>query len=588
MEITLYGQDQAIGGYKVAGMTLVGPLLLSGIVVNPMDAVHKQYVDTAAANLNASNVISGTLNPARMPALFGDFVSQQGTTNLVLVNSPVVAGDYTKVTVNSKGIVINGGTLSSSDIPSMSWNKITIDLPNTLAGYGITDGFDTDNGIVTGYIRLNAHPTLPKHAATKTYAESALSSVGGVVTGDIINRPVTGTPNGFFRCNGATLNKASYAALYSVIGNTYSDYIQPGSGQPWRLQYDINQLQFADIPSWLVSGASLPSPQSSSGLTVTKNRVYLIGGASSGTTVYTAAINSDGTLGTWTVSSPLSFTYNNKTNTVLMTLNHVHIIGGNINGNTSPNVYTASINPDGTIGTFVDNGLPLPTGIINGSVFLTTNKAYLVGGVDASGIDSDKIFQATINADGTLGSWVQAGNLLTAVKNAQCVITKNRVHLIGGTSSNNVCNAPINSDGTIGTWVQSTPLPNTVAEATSVVVKNKVYLIGGILGNGQNNSVYTATVNSDGSLGTWLLSTAPLPSNLNTSNAFATATHIYTIGGVTDGNPVSVVYRGDFSGSLNSYAPFYDGTVKITSSDTFNIPDYTSYEATQLYFFIKY
>ncbi|WP_256657001.1 hypothetical protein [Pseudomonas sp. BGI-2] len=58
---------------------------------------------------------------------------------ITLADSGVTAGVYQKVTVNVKGLVIDGGALSSSDIPDLDWSKIKTGKPTTLGGYGITD-----------------------------------------------------------------------------------------------------------------------------------------------------------------------------------------------------------------------------------------------------------------------------------------------------------------------------------------------------------------------------------------------------------------------------------------------------------------
>lgn len=54
------------------------------------------------------------------------------------------------ITVNNLGHVtsVSSKTLAASDIPSLSWNKITSDKPTTLSGYGITDATIT-NGVIT-------------------------------------------------------------------------------------------------------------------------------------------------------------------------------------------------------------------------------------------------------------------------------------------------------------------------------------------------------------------------------------------------------------------------------------------------------
>ena len=65
---------------------------------------------------------------------------QKNGNIISLTNTGVTAGTYPKVTVDSQGRVTAGSSLSASDIPNLSWTKITSDKPTTLSGYGITDG----------------------------------------------------------------------------------------------------------------------------------------------------------------------------------------------------------------------------------------------------------------------------------------------------------------------------------------------------------------------------------------------------------------------------------------------------------------
>ncbi|MEK2645801.1 tail fiber domain-containing protein [Bdellovibrio sp. BCCA] len=59
---------------------------------------------------------TGTLAAARMPALTGDVTSTAGSLTTTLANSGVTAGTYSKVTVDAKGRVTVGATISSSDV----------------------------------------------------------------------------------------------------------------------------------------------------------------------------------------------------------------------------------------------------------------------------------------------------------------------------------------------------------------------------------------------------------------------------------------------------------------------------------------
>lgn len=100
---------------------------------------------TGNADGNASTATK--LQTARNISLSGDVTgsasfdgSADASITTALSNTGVTAGTYTKVTVDTKGRVTAGSSLSASDIPNLSWTKITSDKPTTLSGYGIADG----------------------------------------------------------------------------------------------------------------------------------------------------------------------------------------------------------------------------------------------------------------------------------------------------------------------------------------------------------------------------------------------------------------------------------------------------------------
>lgn len=78
----------------------------------------------------------------------------------------VAAWKYTKVTVNSKGLVVSGEYLQPADIPGLDWSKITSGKPTTLEGYGIS------NALPLGY--TNKRPQLYAPTAGRDYSAGAL------------------------------------------------------------------------------------------------------------------------------------------------------------------------------------------------------------------------------------------------------------------------------------------------------------------------------------------------------------------------------------------------------------------------------
>ena len=209
------------------GGILTTELYLVGNPTQPLEASTKQYVDSKITTIAASSVTSGTISGDRLPGYLGDVTAPVGSTTLTLKTSGVAQGTYAKVTVTNKGIVTEGSSLTVDDVPNLNWSKIVTGKPTTLAGYGITDGFPKTGGTPTGHISVMNPPSLTMHAANKSYVDTQLSSSAPMGAGSEIAYASTVTPSGFLRCNGASLLKADYSALYSAIGDTYTDPVDP-------------------------------------------------------------------------------------------------------------------------------------------------------------------------------------------------------------------------------------------------------------------------------------------------------------------------------------------------------------------------
>ena len=366
-------------------------------------------------------------------------------------------------------------------------------------------------------------------------------------------------------CDGTFIPSASYPSYHEFVGDNTID-----NAVPWKQQYYSNTLQNADITGW-TSGTNLPVTLSYTQAIVTNSRVYLIGGLSGSTytsNVYTAPINSDGTLGTWTTGTSLPSTHYGCN--TLVTKNRVYLLGGYDGSNYSSIVHTAPINADGTLGTWT-TGTSLPGALGLSGVVVTNDRVYLLGGYNNSAYVST-VYTAPINTDGTLGTWTIGTNIPLAMT-SRVITTKNRVYLLGGYSINltyyaNVYTAPINADGTLGTWTASNSLPGPLAYGQPITTNSRVYLLGGSdSGGGPAVSiVYTAPINTDGTLGTWTTGTS-LPGALGSSQAIVTNSRVYLLGGSNNGS-VSTVYTAPFLGGSNNYTNIASNYVKLP-----NIPN---------------
>lgn len=575
----------AFGGFQQTGGRFTSPLILFRDPVDPLEAATVNYVESTLLSIDSGSILSGVFSEQRLPAFTGDAESTAGSNVIYLTDTGVTAGAHPKVTVDSKGRVIGGEALTNEDIPSFSWNKITTGKPTSLEGYGITDGVNSEGDTLTGTLTIQGTPSANLHAVTKGYVDAIASSGTSYGVGDVICKVSSDVPTGFLRLNAVDANKTTYANLYAVIGDTFESNHQIGYGRPWEQQYEINTTQSAEITSW-TAGTSLPATFFMPTTLVTKNYVYLLGGQVNGavsSAVYMAAINSDGSLGTWGTTTALPINMYSK---AIVTKNRVYLIGGTTT-NSLNKIYTAVINSDGTLGTWSLHGTT-PGDVYNTHVLVTRYRVYILGaGNNSTG--NTTVYTAPIDTTGVIGSWTTGTSLPSAVSGGHLCVTKNRVYILGGgtspsASSSSVITAPINADGTLGTWTTNTALPFDISGNSIFVTKNRVY----ICGTYNSNGYYSAPINADGTLGTWVAGTS-LPTIRYNCGYAVIKNRFYYFGGrdyfATFHN---TVYYATITGGVTDYAPYYDGTITATYSTDFRLPNYSSEETESKFYFIKY
>ena len=221
--------NYAGGGYGLNGLSPNGgpisaPLYLMGKITAPMHAVTKEYVDTVLGSVSVNNIV-GTIPAERLPAFTGNDIQSAGYGIFELKPTGVVAGTYNKITVNAKGFVTHGEFIDYTTLTNVPWDNITQDKPTTLEGYGITDALKTTGGVMNGALNITGVPTEATHLVNKKYVDDsvdALQSAPIGKIGDMVQSVSSTTPSNYLRANGAVLDKATYAALYAVIGDTFT------------------------------------------------------------------------------------------------------------------------------------------------------------------------------------------------------------------------------------------------------------------------------------------------------------------------------------------------------------------------------
>lgn len=334
------------------------------------------------------------------------------------------------------------------------------------------------------------------------------------------------------------------------------------NGQPWSNQYDLNTVQSAEIGTWS-TGTSLPETIHLSKAIVTKDRVYLLGGYVANVLskkVYTAPINPDGTLGTWVSGTYMPETLSGEG--IIFTQNNVYTIGGLYR--TMPmytnSIYKAAINPDGTLGSWGSPG-SMNSELSNAGTIITKNRVYLTGGIGAGSYYKTTSVTAPINASGVLGvwdAWTAGPPPVEPIKDAVCISIGNNVYLIGGSTSTEtyslkIFKASFDDTGILGSWAYIGDLPTGITRASCVVTHNRIFILGGVLTGGvHTDKIYTAPI-VDENIGAWSISSTLLPNTVHSSQVIVTNSKIYLLGGYVNNIASASVFVADFSGGYNDY-----------------------------------
>lgn len=560
-------------------------------------AATKQYVDTVFSGLDITGQTFTITAASVVGAFSGDVVGSGSTVSLT---PRLTAGAYPAVTVNTKGLVTAGGAITSTDLPFMSWTKLTTDLPTTAEGYGITDAMLTTGGSLTGNLTLSAVPSVAAHAASKGYVDGLSgASSSGVAVGDIIYKLTGSSYSGYLICNGSDVNKTTYSALFAILGTTFNFVVGDGNfagaGKPWVRQYEYNFTQTAVLGAWTTYTA-LPATIYFSSVIVTNSRVFILGGLISGGwsgVVYTAPINTDGTLGTWATTTSLPATVGYSEAVVVsggvVETSRVYVLASQVASAESPNVYSAPVNANGTLGAWVTLA-PLPINLRYTQAVQTRTRLYLLGGL-SNGVAMASVYSAPINPDGSLGLWVAGANLPATVVYSQAVVIKDKVFLLGGQIAGSfsavVYQATVDAAGFIGTWSSATPLPVSYCYGQAVVTNTRVYLIGGQINGSASSAVYSAPIDAAGVIGAWALGTV-LPGTVMQSACIVTSSRVYTLGGLVNGSASSTVYSASFAGGRSNYSQFYGGGYLGTSTTNFKLPDLSSRSQSGMSHYIKF
>jgi N-acetylneuraminic acid mutarotase len=226
------------------------------------------------------------------------------------------------------------------------------------------------------------------------------------------------------------------------------------------------------------------------------------------------------------------------------------------------NVFYAQVHSNGTIGSW-NSATPLPDGVCYGAGIAANGFLYVLGGInfdpEYGAVYSNIVYYSKINSDGSLDAWNITTPLPQILYFLSASVWNNTIYVVGGSTgfaiASNVYSAQIQSNGSLSNWTPQASLPLEIYSQTEAA-NGYLYVMGGTESNGDiSQSVYSTKINADGTLAGWNQTTS-LPQPESYFGAIAANGMIFSIGGYNGSVTTSSFYVAAVSGngSLGSWS----------------------------------
>lgn len=302
----------------------------------------------------------------------------------------------------------------------------------------------------------------------------------------------------------------------------------------------------ADISGW-TNVSALPEALDSTAAAVIGDWLYVIGGRTSAgdarATVLRARINANGTLGAWQTTTPLPVAL--YSHAAAASGSRLYVVAG-YSTNYERTVYMATAAADGSLSAW-QTLMPLPVGQqrVTHAATVVGNQLIVSGGYFGSPLAS--VWQAAIQADGSLAAWRAAPPLPSPLYRLSAAAADNALWLSGGrpttaTVSAQVYRARLQGNGSLGSWENlGAALPEGRADHASIADQGRLFVIGGA------NSAAVQSTAFVFSLGAGLTplpagAALPLP-RARMAAAVSTRHDIYILGGWNGTAPSATVFQ---------------------------------------------
>ncbi len=348
-------------------------------------------------------------------------------------------------------------------------------------------------------------------------------------------------------------------------------WLRPGKDYRW-------------VEGW-TKNPSLNDPRAGAGVVAVNGYIYIIGGGNYEknhvlySTVEFSKINSDGSLGEWKYTSPMS---TRRMFAVAVEYNgYIYAIGGESEVTETEKlldtVERAKILPDGSLGPWVMEKHILNTPRRAPAAVVYNKRIYVSGGFNGIFLKDGEY--ASINSDGALQPWnwdVDDSKVERYIHTG--IINKNNIYLFGGHiispehATTSVELSQIDAMGKPGAWHEISQMIAARFGAGTIMMGDFIYMIGG-----QNTILVTSTekapIMRNGKLGGWTQETRMNIGRVS-SSVVSWNDVAYVIGGSSKKGYLRESLRAYFSPGKNlGYWTNYPVDTKVGSGSGRTHPD---------------
>jgi hypothetical protein len=491
------------------------------------------------------------------------YVSRLGTDGSIGVWTQVASfngGRYTHASVAQGGYVYVIGGAGSGASPYNDVQLAPINADRTLGPWRATAPY-TSAATARQYLGAALH-------GGYIYVTGGLDWTP-TLYGDVIVAQVDGTVNANggvadWRTNTNTFTTVRYmhatvaAGGYLYVLGGYNT----GSAELSDVQYAALNAD-GSVGTWALTTA-MTTKRRGLAAVAADGYIYVTGGHDGSNYLNTgeaAAINSNGTLGTWGTLN--LFTTGRHGHASLAYNGRLYLIGGC--GSTAPSYYNDIQWVPISGGTTTAAWSQLTNAFTGGRMMFGAamyNRYIYITGGQTSGSYSDEVLKSLLASDGTPGTFTSAGNVLPSARGYH-ISTAHHGYLyaVGGYNAGATADAlaaPILANGNVGAWtVPSTAMPSGRMGHSAALLNGMLYVTGGNdSGGGYRADARWALLNTNGTVGAWT-TTSPFTTARSQHATVAANGYLYVIAGRdASANPFSDVQYAPIraDGTLGTWA----------------------------------